>query len=287
MSNESGAIGEVEIQQGVEFVARGGNSLKGDLYLPKSGKACPILVAIHGGGWRRGTPKSYRYLGPWLAERGYGVFAVTHRQCEPGRPTFPDAVQDIRAAVQFVKGRGAELRVDPQRVGVMGDSSGAHLAAMVALAGEHAAFSGGNKNEKYGGLSTQVKVLVGIYGVYDLAGQWRFDQLSRPRDHITENFLGKSFVEDRRVYFDASPTSYISINNNSTAALLAWGTEDDRCGPRQNEDFVDALKQANYYVRSVVIAGAPHFWIDDPIDEPGSHTAFLSVRLLRFLREKL
>lgn len=49
---------------------------------------------------------------PWLAGRGYAVFAATYRFAKAGRPTFPSAVQDVRAAVQFVKGQAAELRAD-------------------------------------------------------------------------------------------------------------------------------------------------------------------------------
>jgi hypothetical protein len=51
--------------------------------------------------------------------------------------------------------------------------------------------------------------------------------------------------------------------------------------------FVTALKQAGFFVRTVIVPGAPHFWMRDPIDEPTSYTGFLAPRLVRFLQARL
>ncbi len=272
----------------LEYAVRGGVSLRGHLYAPKAPGKFPAVIAVHGGGWRLANLDNYRTLGPWLAERGYAMLAVTHRLSAPGQKAFPEAVQDVRAAVQFAKGKAAELRIDPERIALMGDSSGGQLASLVALAGEHPLFKDGNSVDPHGGVSTQVKAAVSVYGVHDLARQWRRDQVSRPRDQIVERFLGASLLDDRRIYFDASPLSYVSAKNNGTAFLLAWGTEDDVVDHKeQGEAFLEALKQAGHYVRSVVVAGAPHFWIGDPIDEAGSHSGFFAPRLLRFLQARL
>jgi acetyl esterase/lipase len=272
----------------VKYAVHGNTSLKGQLYSPKGEGKFPAVIAVHGGGWRLANLDNYQYLGPWLAERGYVVLAVTHRLSKPGQKAFPEAVQDVRAAVQFVKGRAAELKVDPERVALIGDSSGGQLASLVALAGEHPLFKDGNSSDPHGSVCTQVEVAVSIYGVHDLARQYRHDLLARPRDQIVEKFLGVSLLDDRRPYFDASPLSYVSASRSATAFLLAWGTGDDIVDHRdQGEPFLEALKQAGHYVRSVVLPGAPHFWIGDPIDEPGSYTGFFAPRLLRFLQTKL
>jgi hypothetical protein len=47
------------------------------------------------------------------------------------------------------------------------------------------------------------------------------------------------------------------------------------------------LKQANFFVRPCIVQGAPHFWLSDPIDEPGSYSGFMAPRLIRFLKERL
>jgi acetyl esterase/lipase len=272
----------------IEYAVHGGVSLKGHLYAPRGPGKFPVVIAVHGGGWRLANLDNYRHFGPWLAERGYVVLAVTHRLSGPEEKAFPEAVQDVRAAVQFAKGRAAELNIDPERIALMGDSSGGHLAALVALAGEHPLFKDDNRDDAHGSLSTQVKVAVSVYGVHDLARQWRHDQVSRPRDQIVEKFLGTSLLDDRLAYLEASPLSYVSAKTNATAFLLAWGTEDDVVDhEEQSEALLEALKQAGHYVRSVVVAGAPHFWIGDPIDEPGSHSGFFAHRLLRFLQARL
>jgi acetyl esterase/lipase len=276
-----------EVRENVSYVTRGAESLVGTLYSPRGAGPYPALVALHGGGWRLAGADVYGYLGPWLAKHGYVVFAPKYRLAKPGQPSFPHAVHDVRAAVQFVKSRSEEFRIDRDRIGLLGESAGGHLAALVALAGDHPLFADGNAGLSFGELSTSVKVAVPVYGIFDLAEQWRHDQFTRPRDHLTELFLGTSLIEDRRIYFDASPLSYVSVDNNATAFLLAWGTEDDIVDPRQSRAFLEALKRARYFVRTVVVSGAPHYWVPDPFDEPGSFSAFFAHRLLRFLAARL
>jgi len=55
----------------------------------------------------------------------------------------------------------------------------------------------------------------------------------------------------------------------------------------QTDPFQLALKQAGFFVRTCIVQGAPHYWMNDPIEEPGSHSGFLAPRLVRFLQEKL
>src|SRR5919201_4918457 len=234
--------GDFETRKGVEYATHDGVRLAGDLYLPKARAPPAAIVAIHGGGWQIGGPFGYQYWGPYLASRGYGVFAISYRLSKPGQKTFPEALHDVRAAIQFLKGRASELRVNPERIGVMGDSAGGHLAALVALAGDHPSFAGAYKSDPYSGQSTQVKVAIPIYGVFDMYQQWLHDLHSRPRDSIVEKFIGVSAVDDKRPYFDAPPPSYVSAKNNSTSFLVVWGTRDDIVDRvTQSEAFLFAL----------------------------------------------
>ena len=86
-------------------------------------------------------------------------------------------------------------------------------------------------------------------------------------------------------------SSYVetySRYRNQTAFLVVWGTDDDLVDPHsQSEAFVTALKQAGFFVRTVIVPGAPHFWMWDPLDEPTSFTGFVAPRLLRFLQQQL
>jgi acetyl esterase/lipase len=262
--------------------------LGGDLYLPAGQGPFPVVVNVHGGYWRRGSRDTFQHWGPYLAARGYAGFTISYRLTKPGQKTYPQPVQDVRAAVQFMRGRAGEFRLDPDRIALWGNSAGAHLAALVALAGDAPLFAGAYPRDAYAALSSRVKVLIGVYGIYDMLAQWRHSQIVNPGDNLVECFLGASPAQDRRLYFEASPLSYAITANNKTAVYLGWGTEDDVVDHRtQSQEFLLALKQANFTARSCIVHGAPHYWLSDPIDEPGSHSGFLAPRLLRFLGEHL
>src|SRR6266851_4386833 len=91
----------------LEYAVHGGVSLKGHFYAPRGPGKFPFVIAVHGGGWRLANLDNYRALGPWLAERGYGVLAVTHRLSKPAEKVYPEAVQDVRAGLRGARSRAA------------------------------------------------------------------------------------------------------------------------------------------------------------------------------------
>ena len=276
------------VAKDIVYATHDGVALTGDLYRPAGEGPFPLIVNVHGGYWRRGSRDTFQYWGPYLAARGYAGFTISYRLTGPGQKTYPEAVHDVRAAVQFMRARAGELGLDPQRFVLWGNSAGAQLAALVALAGDSAPFAGAYPQDAHAAVSTGVKVLVGTYGIYDLLAQWRHSQLGNPGDNLVESYLGCSPMQDRRRFFEASPLSHAVIANNNTAVHLSWGTEDDVVDHRsQSLEFLLALKQANFNVRTCVLHGAPHYWLSDPIEEPMSHSGFLAPRLLRFLAERL
>src|SRR6516165_7440832 len=125
----------VTTHAGVTYANHDGVELQGDLYLPKGAKAAPALVAVHGGGWVQGVRAAFQYWGPYLAARGYGLFSISYRLATKGK-TFPHAVQDVLAGVQFVRGKAGELGIDAARIGIMGATAGGHLASLAALSGK-------------------------------------------------------------------------------------------------------------------------------------------------------
>jgi dipeptidyl aminopeptidase/acylaminoacyl peptidase len=95
-------------------------------------------------------------------------------------------------------------------------------------------------------------------------------------------------MESKLLFYEASPLTYTTMDKNHTAFLVVWGTDDDIVEPHsQSEVFVMALKQAGFFVRTVIVPGAPHFWIREPLDEPTSYTGFVAPRLGRFLQARL
>jgi acetyl esterase/lipase len=268
----------------ITFAEHDGTKLLGDFYAPKGREKAPVLVAVHGGGWQAGTRKSYTHWAPYLAENGYAVFSVDYRLSKPGTKTYPAAVYDVKGAVQYVRAKAAELNVDPERIAMIGDSAGGHLTALVALAGEEPAYSSEYRSDPYATTPSRVKAVVGVYGVYDMQRQWEHDQLARPRDQITEKFLGAAPMMNRKLFFESSPISYATVDKNTTRFLLVHGTNDDIVDPAtQSTAFLNALKQAQFVARTVVIPGAGHFWISEPLT-PGSYGAYAGPKVLQFLQ---
>ncbi len=279
---------EHELKAGIHYATHDGVAITGDLYLPKAPGEFPAVVAVHGGGWQQGSSLFHRSWGAYLAQHGIALFSVNYRLIKDGRKAYPEAVHDVRAAVQYLRSQGGQYHIDPERIGITGDSAGGHLAALVALAGDKAPFAGAYPDSPFSKISCSVKACLGVYGVYDMAAQWRHDLLNRPGDNIAQKFLGASLVDDSAIYFESSPVSYATRDKNKTAFLLAWGTEDDTVNPEtQSKAFLLALKQAGYFARPMVLQGAPHFWNTEPMDEPGSFSGFLAPRALRFFQEKL
>ena len=279
---------EFELRKNVAYANHDGIELTGDFYLPAGWGPHPVLINVHGGYWRRGSRDTFQYWGPYLAARGYAGFTISYRLTKPGEKSYPEVVHDVRAAVQFTRSQAEDFKINPDRIALWGNSAGAQLAALVALAGDGPLLQGGYPQDPYAAFSSKVKLLIGVYGIYDLLAQWRQSQIGNPGDNLVESFLGVSPIVDRRIYFDASPISHAITANNNTAVYLSWGTADDVVDHRaQSLEFLLALKQAGFAVRSCAVEGAPHYWLSDPIEEPGSYSGFLAPRLLRFMKEYL
>ena len=273
----------------ITYAEHDGMELRADLYRPKPSSApFPILIAVHGGGWERGDRKSFQHWGAHLSQQGYGLLAIQYRMAQPGKPAYPQAVNDVRAAVQFVRGSAADIGADPERIGLFGLSAGGHLAALAALAGDHPRFSGAYPEDVHAKQRSSVKVAVIGYGIFDAAAHWNADLASRPGSSTIERFLGASLLDDRELYFQAAPLSYVTRKNNKTAFLVVYGMEDEVVDPQsQSKEFVAALGQVGAFVRTVAVPGAGHYWLSDPLDEAGSLTGAMAPKLVRFLREKL
>ena len=278
---------EVTRRDDIVFAEHDGVRLLGDLYAPKGLDKAPALVAVHGGGWQIGDRKFYSNWGPYLARNGFAVFAIEYRLMKPGVKTYPGSVYDTKAAVQYVRAKAGDFGIDPDRIGMIGDSAGAHLSALVALAGEEPAFSSQYRSEASAALPAKVKAVVGFYGVYDMLAQWQHDLVTRPRDNISEKYLSAAPHTNRKVFFEASPISYATADRNSTRFLLIHGDHDDIVDPAtQSAAFLIALKQAGFFVRTVVIPGAGHFFITEPVDDT-SFGGFAGPKVVRFLRDAL
>ena len=120
-----------------DLAYREGNPMwKLDLAMPedRSGPPRPAIVFIHGGGWRSGDKRAgYFFQGALdYAAKGYVGISVNYRLT--GEAPFPACVEDVRCAVRWLRAHAKQYHVDPARIGAYGNSAGAHLVVMLALA---------------------------------------------------------------------------------------------------------------------------------------------------------
>jgi len=104
-----------------------------DIYLPEEGpKPYPVIVAIHGGAWMMCDKNDLQVL-PMLEglKRGYAVVAVNYRLSQEA--LFPAQIQDVKAAIRWVRANAAEYGFDVDRISAWGGSAGGHLASLVGL----------------------------------------------------------------------------------------------------------------------------------------------------------
>jgi acetyl esterase/lipase len=105
----------------------------------KHSQAAPLLIHIHGGGWRGGDKSSfYRHLfftpSQPLIERGLKVATINYRLAKNGGPTTAASVADCKDALRFFAKNAKLFGIDPRRIALMGGSAGGHLTLMTALA---------------------------------------------------------------------------------------------------------------------------------------------------------
>lgn len=228
------------------------------------------MIAVSGGGWQRGNRTMLADWGKYLASHGYAVLSIDYRQ-SANNPSYPDNVQNVVAACTYLREHAYDYSIDQNRIGLLGASSGAHLAALAALSET----------------SHPITVLALVYGIYDLAAHWRFEK-GRVAPHskpLTERMLGSLPSDDPLLYRLASPLHLVDCERTKDVkALVAWGSDDDVVAPQQSQAFAAALAAAGAIVRPHPVANAGHFWFskESPWD-PDSRAGAAAPQLLDFL----
>lgn len=245
---------DIEIRRDVSYGGGPDGSLCSDLYLPKGPGPHPVLLCLHGGAWARGSHRQYQSWGPWLAARGYAAVAVDYRLSAHQSPSWPGVFDDVQRAFRWVVTNADALRIAPERLGVVGDSAGGHMAALLSL------------DDTTG---RQVRAVVGVYGVYDLPRWW--SQTRTRGDDPVGRLMGKSFEEARTDYEGFSPQHRLERHGAHPSAeyLIVYGDRDDIVHHGQSERFVETLKALGTHVESMLVPEASHSWFTWLDDHPG------------------
>jgi acetyl esterase/lipase len=180
---------------------------------------------------------------------------------------------DCKAGLQYLRGNAAALGIDPERIGVGGDSAGASLAAMVAVTQDLPQFANRYPKDAFASFSTKVKVAMPIYGVYDMMAQQKYESGLANNPKNLEQFIGAAPNQMPGAYFESSPLNYIreaalslgSVATPNSGAMiswfLAWGMVDPIVPPNgQSAVFVQALRDAGATVTAVPVPKTDHYW---------------------------
>jgi acetyl esterase/lipase len=227
-----------------------------DVYLPvRSARPAPLVIWIHGGGWRTGDKSSIaeRYdpsMSPpkptsctdivqvqvpdvaALNARGYAVAAVNYRL---ERDPVP-ALQDAKAAVRFLRANASRYDLDPQRFAAWGDSAGGYSAIMLGV-------TGGRNTVFDDPALGNPAVPATVQAVVDWFGPTDFSSIP--------GHLGKA----------DSPFTYIAAGRSLPPFRIANGDADCIVPPQQSRQLFDALTKVGAVATLTVLPGAGH---EDP-----------------------
>ncbi|MBT8396283.1 MAG: alpha/beta hydrolase [Gemmatimonadetes bacterium] len=220
-----------------------------NLYVPKKGtQPFPAVVLIHGGGWSSGTRGDFLPEALHLASNGLVAGTIDYRLA-PAH-VFPAALQDVKAAIRWLRANADAYSIDASQIAVMGGYEGGHLAAMVGTTEGVAQFEG----EENPGYSSAVQAVVAISSQVDLPSLWSGG--AGKGVLAIERFLGSSYQEDPALWAIASPISYVS--QASAPFLLLHGIEDTEVPFAHAEGMRDALMAAGAHVELFSAQGGDH-----------------------------
>ena len=183
----------VDVRTDVQYGVADGKPLLLDAYVPQPAGTArrPAVLLMHGGGFRVGDKRSFEPEARKLAAKGWVGFSVNYRLDEP--VAFPAEVDDVQAAVRWVRAHAADYQVDPERIGALGESAGGTLAAMLATVGE-------------GSRETGARIRVGVAW----SAPTDLTELARLRgDDWGVPLLGCTLAACPQKYADASPITHV------------------------------------------------------------------------------
>lgn len=287
----SPAINDVLVYRDLEYASYELNGLKYrlflDLYQPEqlSQGSLPLLIFIHGGGWFENSKEDCP--GNTFAKYGYAVACIDYRLGDPnGCPdvlTFPNQIHDVKAAVRWLRQNADHYRINPNRFGAFGDSSGGHLAALLGTSSSIKNLEGPQNL----GFSDAVQAVSVWYGPVDVTqSPIVFDDNPCLSDIVQLNekyggeetpyfywtlawgtFLGGSLTDQAVLNraAQASPLTY--IGSDDPPFLIIQGKEDQMIPVGQSDLLVTALNAAGVDTIFVNPPGVGHGYLSGAGDD--------------------
>ena len=198
-----------------------------------------FIVSIHGGAFKFGD-KADGQLTPMLEglKRGYAVASLNYRLS--GEALFPAQIQDVKAAIRFLKANAATYKINPEKIAVWGGSAGGYLSAMLGTTGDVADLE--DKNQGNPTVSSRVNAVVDWFGPINfntMDAQFKISKKGKT-DHDNADspeslLLGKKITEATDLVQKANPTTYITPDD--PPFFIQHGTQDPLVPMEQSTEF--------------------------------------------------
>ena len=164
-----------------------------DAFVNNAKKKNPVVVMIHGGGWRSGNKDQMNAMAQEIAGKGFSCFTIEYRLSLEAK--YPYGVYDVKNAIKFIKDNAKKFKVDPDKIAVLGCSSGGQMAALIGTTNTNPLFEDKNFKSRS---SSKVHAIIDVDGVLafkhpessegDMAAFW----LGGKSDEIPENWKNAS-----------------------------------------------------------------------------------------------
>lgn len=269
----------VVLETGLVYGQGGTEPLLLDLTRPKQGSGpFPALVFVHGGGWGAGSRDAFHPLMNFFSSAGIVCISVDYRLAP--KHIFPAQLEDVKCGVRWLRAHAQEYHVDPQRIGAVGASAGAHLVGLLGTTAGQRQWEGKGGNPEQ---SSAIRTMVCLAGPFDLALGYQHSYRQPPQEgasarNMLQAFLGGAPGEAEARYRDASPVTHVS--KKSAPALLAHGTKDTLVPIEQSEVFFKKLQDAGVEAELVRMEDGTH-------GDFGKHPEEVNARVVAFLRKHL
>jgi acetyl esterase/lipase len=231
-----------------------------NLLLPKTPTAnrpLPVIVYIHGGAWLGGDRAGgHGRLAGYVASGQYAGVSVGYRLTKEA--IWPAQIHDCKAAIRWVRANAKKYHLDPDKIGVIGDSAGGHLVALLGTSG------GVNDLGAQKDVSSRVQCVVDLFGPSDLPAMQDYpSSLNHDAASSPEGRLVGGRVRDKKdVARAASPITYVSPDD--PPFLIIHGNKDMVVPYNQSERLSAALKKAKVECSFITVDGGGHGGFRNP-----------------------
>jgi acetyl esterase/lipase len=233
-----------------------------DLYLPPGGGPFPLVINIHGGGFKLGDKSMVdQALGQRLLSAGYAIASIDYRLSEETQ--FPAAVLDAKSAVRFLRANAAQYKLNPDKIAAFGQSAGGNLASLLGTTGDVADFDDPDLGNT--GVSSRVQAVINWFGPNDFGqmdaqakaqGCSASDQAHNKADSFESLYLGAAVPTVPELVKQANPITYIS--QDDPPFLIQKGDQDCTVPVENTKMLADALQAAGLDVQYDLLKGVGH-----------------------------